>query len=54
MTNQQCSPSIKSDEDKLRNIQFSSDGTFMYLGGNGGDDINRYLTTPYNITTITH
>ena len=53
MTNQQCSPSIKSDEDKLRNIQLSSDGKFLYVGGNDGDDINKYsLTTPYNITSI--
>ena len=54
MTNQQCSPSIKSDEDKLRNIQLSSDGSFLYVGGNDGDEINKYsLTTPYNITSIT-
>ena len=53
MTNQQCSPSIKSDEDKLRNIQLSSDGKFLYVGGNDGDEINKYsLTTPYNITSI--
>ena len=50
MTNQQCSNSFTGEEDNLRNIQFSSDGTFIYLGGNDGDDINRYkLPTPYNI-----
>tara|TARA_B100000575_G_scaffold240985_1_gene203873 strand:- start:76 stop:2226 length:2151 start_codon:yes stop_codon:yes gene_type:complete len=54
MTNQQCSPSIAGDEDKLRNIQLSSDGSFLYVGGNTGDDINKYsLTIPYNITSIT-
>ena len=31
----------------------SSDGKFLYVGGNDGDDINKYsLTTPYNITSI--
>ena len=54
MTNQQCSPSITGDETKMRNIQLSSDGNFLYVGGNTGDDINKYsLTTPYNITSIT-
>ena len=54
MTNQQCSPSISSDETKMRNIQLSSDGNFLYVGGNTGDDINKYsLTTPFNITSIT-
>jgi len=54
MTNQQCSGSIQSDENTLRNIQLSSDGNFLYVGGNGGDDINKYsLSSPYNITSIT-
>ncbi len=53
MTNQFCSPSISGDETKMRNIQLSSDGSFLYLGGNTGDDINKYsLSTPYNITSI--
>ena len=53
MTNQQCSPSIVGDETKMRNIQLSSDGSFLYVGGNTGDDINKYsLTKPYNITSI--
>ena len=53
MTNQFCSPSISGDETKMRNIQLSSDGNFLYVGGNTGDDINKYsLTTPYNITSI--
>ena len=54
MTNQQCSGSIQSDESSLRNIQLSSDGNFLYVGGNSGDDINKYsLSSPYNITSIT-
>ena len=54
MTNQQCSGSIQSDESSLRNIQLSSDGNFLYVGGDNGDDINKYsLSSPYNITSIT-
>ena len=54
MTNQFCSPSISGDETKMRNIQLSSDGNFLYVGGNTGDDINKYsLTKPYSITSIT-
>ena len=53
MRNQECSPSITGDETKMRNIQLSSDGNFLYVGGNTGDDINKYsLSTPYNITSI--
>ena len=54
MTNQQCSGSILSDESSLRNIQLSSDGNFLYVGGNNRDNINKYsLSSPYNITSIT-
>ncbi len=54
-TNKVESNSFTGEENNLRNIQFSSDGTFMYLGGNGGDDINRYkLPTAWDISTITH
>ena len=54
-TNEVQSNSFTGEEDNLRNIQFSSDGTFMYLGGNGGDDINRYkLSTAWDISIITH
>ena len=54
-TNKVESNSFTSEENNLRNIQFSSDGTFMYLGGNGGDDINKYkLPTAWDISTITH
>ena len=53
--NEVQSNSFTGEEDNLRNIQFSSDGTFMYLGGNGGDDINRYkLSTAWDISIITH
>ena len=51
-TNEVQSNSFTGEEDNLRNIQFSSDGTFMYLGGNGGDDINEYtLTTGFDVST---
>ena len=54
-TNKVESNSFTGEENNLRNIQFSSDGTFMYLGGNGGDDINKYkLPTAWDISTITH
>ena len=39
----------------MRNIQFSSDGTIMYLGGSAGDDINKYtLATAWDVTAISH
>jgi len=54
-TNKVESNVFTGEENNLRNIQFSSDGTFMYLGGNGGDDINKYkLPTAWDISTITH
>ena len=54
-TNQVESNAFTGEENNLRNIQFSSDGTFMYLGGNGGDDINKYrLPTAWDVSTITH
>ncbi len=53
-TNPIDSSSLESNENNPRNIQFHSDGTIMYLGGNGGDDINKYtLSTPWDITTLT-
>ena len=52
-TNTANSSSLESDENNPRNIQFHSDGTIMYLGGNGGDDINKYtLCTPWDISTL--
>ena len=54
-TNQVESNAFTGEENNIRNIQFSSDGTFMYLGGNGGDDINKYrLPTAWDVSTITH
>jgi outer membrane autotransporter protein len=54
-TNEVESNLFTGEEDNIRNIQFSSDGTFMYLGGNGGNDINKYkLPTAWDVSTITH
>ena len=52
-TNLVESDSYAGQENNIRNIQFSSDGTIMYLGGNGGDDINKYtLTTAWDVSTL--
>ena len=54
-TNNVCSNSFGSEEADMRNIQFSSDGTIMYLGGSNGDDINKYtLATAWDVTAISH
>ena len=54
-TNQVESNAFTGEENNLRNIQFSSDGTFMYLGGSGGDDIDKYrLPTAWDVSTIIH
>ena len=46
------SPDLTSDENDPRNIQFNSDGTIMYVGGSGGDEINKYtLSSAYDVTT---
>ena len=46
------SPDLTSDENDPRNIQFNSDGTIMYLGGSGGDEINKYtLSSAYDVST---
>ena len=46
------SPDLTSDENDPRNIQFNSDGTIMYIGGSGGDEINKYtLSSAYDVTT---
>ena len=36
------SPDLTSDENDPRNIQFNSDGTIMYIGGSGGNEINKF------------
>ena len=54
-TNNVCSNSYAGEESDMRNIQFSSDGTIMYLGGSAGDDINKYtLATAWDVTAISH
>ena len=54
-TNLVESSSYLSQENNIRNIQFTSDGTIMYLGGNGGDDINKYtLSTAWDVSTLEH
>jgi len=54
-TNNVCSNSYAGEESDMRNIQFSSDGTIMYLGGSNGDDINKYtLATAWDVTAISH
>ena len=54
-TNNVCSNSFASEESDMRNIQFSSDGLIMYLGGSNGDDINKYtLATAWDVTAISH
>ena len=46
------SPDLTSDENDPRNIQFNSDGTIMYIGGSGGDEINKYtLSSAYDVST---
>ena len=54
-TNNVCSNSFGDQESDMRNIQFNSDGTIMYLGGSGSDDINKYkLPTAWDVSTIIH
>ena len=36
------SSSLVSADDNMRNVQFNSDGTIMYIGGSNGDEINKY------------
>ena len=36
-------------------VKINSDGTIMYIGGSGGDEINKYtLTTAYDVSTASH
>ena len=54
-TNLVESSSYLSQENNIRNIQFTSDGTIMYLGGNGSNDINKYtLSTAWDVSTLNH
>ncbi len=47
------SPSLSAKEDEVRSIQFNSDGTIFYIGGNDTDSINKYtLSTPWDVSTL--
>ena len=47
------SPSLSAKEDNVRSIQFNSDGTIFYIGGNGTDSIHKYtLSTPWDVSTL--
>ena len=46
--------SIASQEANLRGLEFSTDGTFLYVIGSAGKDVNQYtLTTAFDVTTAT-
>ena len=46
--------SIASEEANLRGLEFSTDGTFLYVIGSAGKDVNQYtLTTAFDVTTAT-
>ena len=47
------SASLEDADDNMRNIQFNSDGTILYIGGNENNNMNKYtLSTPWDITTL--
>ena len=47
------SPSLSAKEDNVRSIQFNSDGTIFYIGGNDTDSIHKYnLSTPWDVSTL--
>ena len=47
------SPALTGKEDNPRSIQFNSDGTIFYIGGNGSDSIHKYtLSTPWDVSTL--
>jgi len=47
------SPSLSAKEDNVRSIQFNSDGTIFYIGGNDSDSIHKYtLSTPWDVSTL--
>ena len=40
-------------DDSMRNIQFNSDGTQLYIAGDENNDMRMYsLSTPYDVTTL--
>ena len=47
------SASLEDADNNMRNIQFNSDGTILYIGGNENNNMNKYiLSTPWDITTL--
>jgi len=47
------SSALTDKEDNPRSIQFNSDGTIFYIGGNDTDSINKYtLSTPWDVSTL--
>ncbi len=47
------SPALTAKESNPRSIQFNSDGTIFYIGGNGSDSIHKYtLSTPWDVSTL--
>ena len=47
------SSALTGKENNPRSIQFNSDGTIFYIGGNGSDSIHKYtLSTPWDVSTL--
>ena len=47
------SSALTDKENNPRSIQFNSDGTIFYIGGNGSDSIHKYtLSTPWDVSTL--
>ena len=47
------SSALTGKEAKPRSIQFNSDGTIFYIGGEGTDSIHKYtLSTPWDVSTL--
>ena len=47
------SSSLVSADDNMRNVQFNSSGTELYVGGNENNNMNKYtLSTAWDISTI--
>ena len=44
---------LEDADNNMRNIQFNSDGTQLYISGNQNNDMKMYsLSTPYDVTTL--
>ena len=44
---------LEDADDSMRNIQFNSDGTQLYIAGDENNDMRMYsLSTPYDVTTL--